>query len=259
MHNVHLLGIPFDANSSFMRGTSLAPDKVREALHSDSSNYFNEAGQDVSALLNDRGNLPPVVPYLGLQKEIWKLYTPDHKWLFLGGDHSISFPTISAVSEHFDSLSILHLDAHPDLYDELDGNRFSHASPFARVMETGKVRQLKQLGIRTLNEHQKKQAEKFGVEIIPMNAWSEDLRVEMDGPVYLSLDLDVMDPAFVPGISHFEPGGLTSRQLINFLQRHKHLNIVAADLVEYNPRRDVNDVTAFTAAKLLKELVFLLS
>ncbi len=259
MNNVNLLGIPFDANSSFMRGPALAPDKIREALHSDSSNYFNETGQDVSQLLVDKGNLPPIVPYHGLKNELLKQYSATEKWLFLGGDHSISYPAVSAVTSHIPKISILHLDAHSDLYDQLDGNRFSHASPFARIMEEGKVERLVQVGVRTLNAHQKEQAEKFGVEIISMNEWADNLVVDLDGPVYLSLDLDVLDPAFVPGVSHYEPGGATTRQLINFLQRHKHLNIIAADIVEYNPRRDYNDVTAFVAAKLVKELVSVLS
>ena len=259
MNTINLLGIPFDAHSSFMRGPALAPDKIREALHSDSSNYFNEAGQDVSKLLADKGNLPPVIPYQGLKKEISKQYTTDQKWLFLGGDHSISYATMSAVAEHFSKISILHLDAHSDLYDEFDGNRFSHACPFARIMEEGKVEKLVQVGIRTLNQHQKEQAEKFGVEINPMNSWTENLVVDLAGPVYLSLDMDVLDPAFAPGISHYEPGGASTRQLINFLQRHQHLNFVAADLVEYNPRRDSNDLAAFVAAKLVKELVGVLT
>jgi len=259
MNPIQLLGIPFDANSSFMRGPAEAPAKIREAFHSDSSNYFNEFGQNVNDLLNDLGDIPAMVPYQGLSKEITRVYSPASKWLFLGGDHSVSYPIIKAISAHHPELSILHLDAHSDLYDELDGNRFSHACPFARVMEEKFAQNLTQVGIRTLNAHQKIQAEKFGVRIISMSQWAENLTIEINGPVYLSLDIDVLDPAFAPGISHYEPGGASTRQLINFLHRHRHLNIIAADLVEYNPRCDVNNMTAYVGAKLVKELVGVLS
>ena len=205
-------------------------------------------------MIEDVGDIPAMVPYDALSKEVSKRYDPKKKWIFLGGDHSVSYPLVQSVAAHHPTLSILHLDAHSDLYDELDGNKFSHACPFARIMENGLARHLTQVGIRTLNAHQQEQAEKFGVNIIRMNQWTEDLTIQMEGPVYLSLDIDVLDPAFAPGISHYEPGGATTRQVVNFIQRHKHLHIVAADIVEYNPLRDVNDLTAFVAAKLLKEL-----
>lgn len=205
-------------------------------------------------MIEDVGDIPAMVPYDALSKEVSKRYDPKKKWIFLGGDHSVSYPLVRSVAAHYPTLSILHLDAHSDLYDELDGNKFSHACPFARIMENGLARHLTQVGIRTLNAHQQEQAEKFGVNIIRMNQWTEDLTIQMEGPVYLSLDIDVLDPAFAPGISHYEPGGATTRQVVNFIQRHKHLHIVAADIVEYNPLRDVNDLTAFVAAKLLKEL-----
>ncbi|WOK04586.1 agmatinase [Imperialibacter roseus] len=259
MKPINLLGIPFDANSSFKRGPAQAPPLIRKALHSDSTNYFNEAGQNVKDLLIDAGDISPMVPYDALQKEISKIYTPSEKWIFLGGDHSVTYPILQAVAPHYPKLSILHLDAHSDLYDELDGNRFSHACPFARIMENGLAQSLTQVGIRTLNKHQKEQAEKFHVNIIPMNKWTEDMTIDIDGPVYISLDIDVLDPAFAPGISHYEPGGASTRQVINFIQRHQHLNIVAADIVEYNPIRDRNDMTAFVAAKFLKELAGIMS
>ncbi|WP_416866528.1 MAG: agmatinase [Imperialibacter sp.] len=259
MKPINLLGISFDANSSFMRGPAQAPPLIRKALHSDSTNYFNEAGQNVKDLLNDAGDILPIIPYNALQKEISKIYTVSEKWIFLGGDHSVTYPILQAVAPHYPKLSILHLDAHSDLYDELDGNRFSHACPFARIMENGLAQSLTQVGIRTLNKHQKEQAERFNVSIIPMNKWTEDMTIDIGGPVYLSLDIDVLDPAFAPGISHYEPGGATTRQVVDFIQRLKHLNIVAADIVEYNPVRDVNEMTAFVAAKFLKELAGIMS
>ena len=121
-------------------------------------------------------------------------------------------------------------------------------------MEQGLADRLVQVGIRTLNPHQAEQAEKYGVEIHPMRGL--DLaRVPRSfaNPLYLSLDLDGIDPAFAPGVSHHEPGGLTTRQVIELIQG-LDAEIVGADIVEYNPLRDFQNMTAFLAAKLLKEI-----
>ena len=120
-------------------------------------------------------------------------------------------------------------------------------------MEEKLVDQLVQVGIRTLTGHQKEQAERFGVEIIDMRAWADGARPSIAGPVYVSLDLDGLDPAFAPGVSHREPGGLSVRDVLNVLFA---LNgpIGGADIVEYNPAQDLGGMTAEVAAKFVKEL-----
>ena len=122
--------------------------------------------------------------------------------LSLGGDHSVAYPIIKAHAEAYAGLNVLHIDAHPDLYDEQSIGHYGHGCPFARLMETGKVARLVQVGIRTMNKHQQEQADRFGVEVIDMRNWRDDLEMQFDGPVYLSLDLDGLDPAFAPGVSH---------------------------------------------------------
>jgi arginase len=110
-----------------------------------------------------------------------------------------------------------------------------------------------QVGIRTLNAHQRRQAERFGVEIIDMRAWDAGMRPRVEGAVYLSLDLDGLDPAFAPGVSHREPGGLSTRDVLGLIHGLDG-RLVGADVVEYNPRQDVGGVTAILAAKLVKEI-----
>ena len=176
--------------------------------------------------------------------------------LLLGGDHSVSFPAVEGVASVHGALDILHFDAHPDLYDDFEGDPHSHASPFARIMERGLARRLVQVGIRTLNRHCRAQAERFGVEIIEMRDFAPESVPIPDGPLYLSIDLDGFDPAFAPGVSHHEPGGLTTRDVLAVLGRIRS-GIVGADIVEYNPARDVNGVTAALAAKLVKEVASL--
>jgi arginase family enzyme len=154
-------------------------------------------------------------------------------------------------------LSILHFDAHPDLYDEYEGNRFSHACPFARIMEEGLARRLVQVGIRTLNAHQAAQAKKFEVTMVTMSAFDPQTVPIPRGPLYISIDLDALDPAFAPGVAHREPGGLSVRDIIRVLHRVKG-PVVGADIVELRPASDVDGMTAGVAAKLLKELAGLM-
>ncbi len=177
--------------------------------------------------------------------------------LVLGGDHSITYPVVRGFAESFPHLTLLHLDAHPDLYDNFEDNPRSHASPFARIMEAGLAGRLVQAGIRTSTPHQRQQALRFGVESIEMRAWSHRPAIHFDGPVYLSLDMDVFDPAFAPGVSHHEPGGLSTRQVLDFLQE-LDCEFVGADIVEFNPSRDPGGITAALGAKLYKEILSLL-
>jgi arginase family enzyme len=126
--------------------------------------------------------------------------------------------------------------------------------PFARIMEEGLATRLVQVGIRTMNPHQRAQAERFGADVIDMRHWRPGLRPDLDGPVYLSLDLDALDPAFAPGVSHHEPGGLSARDVLRLIQDAPG-TLVGADIVEYNPARDLNGVTAMLVAKCLEELL----
>lgn len=150
-------------------------------------------------------------------------------------------------------LQILHFDAHPDLYDSFQGNPRSHASPFARIMENGLASRLVQVGIRTLNRHQREQAQRFGVEIIEMREFDPASVPVLAAPFYVSIDLDGLDPAVAPGVSHHEPGGLGVRDVLRVLHAQR-APLVGADVVELNPDRDINGVTAVVAAKLVREL-----
>ncbi len=171
----------------------------------------------------------------------------------LGGDHSITYPIMRSIAAKYGPVNILHFDAHPDLYDELQNNRRSHASPFARIMEDRLAQRLVQVGIRTLNAHQREQASRFGVEIVPMHDFIVSHVPVLVGRLYVSIDMDGLDPAFAPGVSHLEPGGLSVRDVLNVLARQT-AQLVGADVVELNPDRDVNDMTATVAAKFVKEL-----
>jgi agmatinase len=253
-----IIGIRYDENSSFTKGAADAPPQIRAALRSDAWNLTSENGTDLSndSIFFDAGDIEPVAGsdmLTLIENSIYTLIGDGLTPISLGGDHSITHPIIRAFARKYQNLSILHFDAHPDIYDSYQGNRNSHASPFARIMEQKLVKRLVQVGVRTFTAHQREQVKRFGVESIEMRNVTPDLQLEFEGPVYITFDVDALDPAFAPGVSHREPGGLSTRQAIDLIQRLKG-KVVGADIVEFNPRMDPLHVTATVCAKLLKEI-----
>jgi arginase len=121
-------------------------------------------------------------------------------------------------------------------------------------MEEGLAKRLIQIGIRTMNAHQRKQAARFGVEVLEMRDQPELERLKLTGSVYVSFDVDVLDPAFAPGVSHREPGGMSVREAVTHLHAIRG-DVVGADIVEFNPKQDVAQLTAMVCAKILKEIL----
>ncbi|MBL8546675.1 MAG: arginase family protein [Hyphomonadaceae bacterium] len=259
---VDLIGLPTDVHSSYLRGPAKAPSLIRAALFSPHGNAASERGLEIGAGIEiaDLGDLPlreAAEDDAMIREAIASSLRAGAVPIALGGDHAVTFPILQAIEARHGPVDILHFDAHPDLYDELDGDRRSHASPFARIMEAGLASSLTQVGIRTLNAHQREQAKRFGVTQIQMRdlaAW----RPRFENGLYISVDMDGFDPAYAPGVSHHEPGGLTARYVIDLLLS-LDAPLLGGDVVEYNPDRDINGVTAVLAAKVVKELAALAS
>ena len=256
---VAVVGVPLDENSSFLRGAALAPQSIRAALRSGSANMSTELGIDLDSIggWTDLGDLELASGRDSLdqvEKAVASILSSGAHVLALGGDHSISYPVLRAYTQAYNDLTVLHLDAHPDTYDEYGGSRYSHACPFARIMEERPALKLVQVGIRTANSHQRDQAKRFGITMFEMKDWSPEKMPRLDGPIYLSLDLDVLDPGFAPGVSHHEPGGMSTRDVIQIIHGLPK-SLVGADIVELNPTRDPSGVTATVAAKFYRELV----
>lgn len=254
MNKIIIQGIEFDDKSSYQKGPKLAPVLIREALNSGSMNLYSEKGISIEHLnIKDKGNFE-INDYLDIEKITKNHINLEAKILTLGGDHSITYPIIKAHKEKYPKLDILHIDAHSDLYHSFDGDPYSHACPFARIMESKLAVKLVQVGIRTLNTHQSEQAHKFNVDIYQMRNLNLSTIPKFKNPLYISLDMDAFDPAFAPGVSHHEPGGLSSRQVIELIQNIE-AEVIGADIVEYNPNRDFQNMTAFLAAKMMKEIL----
>jgi len=253
-----LVGIPFDGQSSYLRGTAEAPAEIREALKCNASNSWTELGANLgaAAAYEDAGDLAftEAEAFGAIESGLGALIDQGKRPVSLGGDHSITYPIVKAFAKRYPELTILHFDAHPDLYDEFEGNKLSHACPFARIMEAGLAKRLVQVGIRTATAHQRDQAQRFGVEMVEMRGLPAYGKLKSDGPVYITFDIDVLDPGSAPGVSHREPGGMTVREAITHLHAIQG-HIVGADMVEYNPVQDVAGITATVAAKIVKEIL----
>jgi agmatinase len=258
MQSVSLIGIPHDDNSSFMKGSAEAPPLIRRELNSDCYSSWTETGIDLSAdgRLVDHGDIRfdgGTDPWGLVTESVGRALETGAPLISIGGDHAVTHPVLRAMRRRHPRLTILHFDAHPDIYDAYQGNKRSHASPFARIMEERLADRLIQVGLRAFNDHHRAQFERFGVEVIEMGRCNGPLNLELATPVYISLDLDGLDPAYAPGVSHREPGGLSPRQIIDWIHKIEQ-PIVGADVVEYNPRCDFSNVTATVAAKLVKEI-----
>lgn len=255
---IQLIGLPTDTHSSFLRGPAQAPKAIRAALASHHANQATELGAElgVDIAVEDLGDLlldESVADFDRIAAAASAAVEAGKVPLFLGGDHMVTYPIITGIAAARGPVNILHFDAHPDTYDDFEGDPLSHASPFARIMERGLATRLVQVGIRTLNGHCREQAERFGIETIEMRRFSPDTVPIPEGQLYVSIDMDALDPAFAPGVSHHEPGGLSVREILSVLHRIE-APIVGADVVEYNPARDINGMTAVVAAKFIKEL-----
>lgn len=256
--DIAILGVPYDGKSSYLKGPSKGPQAIRAASTGEAINAWTELGINLedAVTIVDLGDVDVAGNFSDfsarIEEGVWEILERNGRPIVLGGDHSISLPTVRAMAKKYSTLDILHFDAHPDLYEDLYGDRFSHACPFARILDEDLAKNLVQVGIRASTGDHRQKAAAFGVRTITMKDWQDDLTLAFSNPLYISFDADVLDPAFAPGVSHHEPGGLSTRQVINLLHALE-ADIVGMDVVEVNPARDVSGITAAAAVKIIME------
>jgi agmatinase len=255
-----ILGIPFDEKSSYIKGAAKGPQAIREASTDEAINAWTESGihLEEETVISDLGDIGVSGSFeevfSRIEKRVREILEKGAVPIILGGDHSISYPSVKAFSRKYVNLDILHFDAHPDLYEELYGDRYSHACPFARIMEKGFAANVVQVGIRAATGEHRKLAKKHKVRMIEMKDIKEDIALNFSNPLYISVDIDALDPAFAPGVSHHEPGGLSTRQVINMIHSLS-AQVVGLDVVEVNPDRDSSGITASAAVKIIMEIL----
>ncbi len=258
-YNLAIIGVPFDEKSSFLKGAAGGPAAIRAASTGRARNPFTELGVDLEhdTVIVDLGDVDTsgdVDKTFGrIESAVLDILKKKAKPIILGGDHSITYPVLKAMAKRYPALDILHFDAHPDLYEDLYGDRYSHACPFARIMEDGLAKGLVQVGVRAATRDQWAKARRHGVRMIEMKDFKDGLVLSFSRPLYISFDLDSLDPGFAPGVSHHEAGGLSTRQVLDLIHTLK-ARIVGLDVVELNAARDPSGITAAAAVKIIKEV-----
>jgi agmatinase len=269
-----IVGIPFDSGTTYRPGARFGPGAIRQG--SKLLRAYNPAqGSEPFAKLQmaDAGDVTcnpfDIVEALGqIDAGIDALLGSTGGVLALGGDHTIALPMLRAVQRHFGSVALLHFDAHLDTWDTYFGAPYTHGTPFRRATEEGLLLDDRgvHVGIRgplfTATDVSDDRA--LGFEIVRATDFDaygvagvvERIRARLgDHPVYVSVDIDVLDPAHAPGTGTPEAGGLTSRELLAVIRGLRGLRIVSADIVEVAPAYDHAEITAFAAAHVGYELL----
>jgi agmatinase len=251
------VGLPDDSQSSFHRGCAEAPPRIRSAYDGNCYSATSESGVDLTGSVADLGDWAPQASWeltsVAYRESAARLFRAGKVPFFAGGDHGVTVPIVLGQPVY-----VIQFDAHPDLYPEYEGGRTSHACVAARLLEMEHVAGVTQLGIRTLNAPQAAEAERHRERLLIYQACDLPEKIPAldhipaNALVYITLDLDGLDPAFAPGVAHPVPGGLAPRQVLDFLQRFPW-RLAGMDAVEVHPGRDVNDQTAILAARLIHE------
>jgi agmatinase len=254
-----ILGLPMDSTTSFRPGTRLAPYRVREVSESieEYSVYLDRSLEELSYY--DAGDI--IIPYGNIQESLRRIewvaeqFILQGKQLYcLGGEHLVSLPLIRAYYRSFPELVVFQLDAHADLREDYLGETLSHATVMRHVAELLGDNRVYQMGIRSATKDELHFAARHTKLFLDQLPDPEHLLAAVgDKPVYLTIDIDFLDPAFAPGTGTPEAGGFTSRELLQWLHGMRGLNVVGFDLIEISPPYDQGDNTSILAAKLLRE------
>lgn len=264
--DIVLFGIPFDGTTSFRPGTRFAMQAIRPDSYG-LETYSPYLKRDLeNCKIYDGGDLE--MPLGNTQKAMDTIleYTrglvaDNKKFLMVGGEHLVSFPTIQAAYEKYPDLHVIHIDAHTDLRDEFLGEKLSHASVIRRCHEFLGDGRIFQFGIRSGTEQEFEWAKDHTyLEPFYVNTVKEVVENLRDVPVYITIDLDVLDPSVLPGTGTPEPGGITYRELLEAIGHFQHLNnIVAADVVELSPQYDTSGASTAVACKTIREMLLTLA
>jgi agmatinase len=272
--NLCIVGFPWDLSSTFRKGVHEAPSVIRKIAKAEFYGNFTEDGVDLTRIwrVYDYGDVEAAKSTDEMRKSVYDiirgLYNDELRFLFLGGDHLITYFTLHALTQlSKENWALIYLDAHPDLEEEYKGDRYSHGSVVKRLVEETNLRaeSVVEVGIRTPLPSELEFADDVGIRIVStveferLGASDVAKQVLKFLPkdvekVYLSIDLDILDPAYAPGLTYPEPGGISTRSLLDFIHGLKELEIVAFDVVELCPPYDNrSNITAIGATKIILE------
>ncbi|MFH0702347.1 MAG: agmatinase [bacterium] len=257
-----LVGLPYDGTCSFKPGTRFGPEMIRIASQGIET-YSMYQNKDLSEIaFYDAGDLE--FPFGDKQEALNRIAQATREtldfqkhWLGIGGEHLVTYPAVKTYLNKYPDLIVLHFDAHADLRENYLGETFSHATVMRQISNLIGPQRIIQIGIRSgvqeefewMNNHSTLFNNKSQIPAI--------LEKISDHPVFLTIDLDVLDPGIMSGVGTPEPGGMSFNELIFWLLSLKNLNYVGADIVELSPHYDISGVSAITAAKIIREILLL--
>lgn len=262
--DIVLAGIPYDGTCSFRPGTRFGPEMCRLASYGIEtySPYQDRDIEDINFF--DAGELD--LPFGNrdkcldiIEKASASVLADNKSWLGIGGEHLVTYPVIKSYFNKYPDLAIVHFDAHTDLRDEYMGESMSHATVIKKCVDLIGADNLAQIGIRSGTKTE------FDFMENNKTLWknldeADKLVKKFEGkPVFLTIDLDVLDPSVMPGTGTPEAGGLTFNELLKWLSFVKKLNIVGADVVELSPHYDSSGGSDVLAAKLVREVLLMLA
>ncbi len=257
-----ILGCPYDGSASFRPGARFGPSAIRRASWGIEtySPYFQKDLTRFS--IHDMGDLELPLGEkkvaLDFIRKAVKMILSAHKFpIFLGGDHLITLPIVEEILNNYRDLHLIHIDAHTDLRGDYLGEPLSHSTVMRKVLNHLGRGRLFQIGIRSGTAEEFALAKKMHslVTVTPSSLKSMVTRLK-NRPVYITLDLDVLDPGCFPGVGTPEPGGLSFRELLSIIKRLKDLHVIGFDLVELTPDYDPTQISSVTASVILREMIF---
>ncbi|CAL1262308.1 unnamed protein product [Larinioides sclopetarius] len=276
--DVGIIGIPMDIGASNRPGTRFGPRQIRTESSLLRPCNSSTGDQPFSFLqIADLGDVPFTMYDIrqaikDIKNFMLKVLDKNCKPVTLGGDHTITYPILQAMKEKHGPVGLVHVDAHADVNDLMMGCKIAHGTPFRRAFEEGALdpKRVVQIGLRgtcyTPDDYKWSKDQGFRL-VLADECWytsltplMAEIRTQMgSGPVYVSLDIDALDPCFAPGTGTPEIGGLTTIQMLEIIRGLKGVNIVGGDLVEVSPPYDPSGNTALTAANMVFELLCSLS
>ena len=255
--DIVITGIPYDQTSSFLPGSKYGPEFIRfcsdniedySPYQEKSLNDFKICDLDDLTLNNENWDET-------VEKKLQEVFDKSKFFIFLGGEHTITVPIIRVLKSIYQELSVIQFDAHCDLRDEYQGKKLCHASVMRRVSELIGIERIYQFGIRSGTREEFKTGKNlYKFEVYkPLSSVIESIK----GPVYLSIDVDILDPGVLPAVSTPEPGGISYQELIKALLLLKDKQLIGADIVEYNPLTASPYTSGSTVAEILREVILL--
>ncbi|WP_422124043.1 agmatinase [Planococcus sp. X10-3] len=260
-----LYGMPMDWTVSYRPGSRFGPNKIREVSIGleEYSPYLDRELEDVRFF--DAGDIP--LPFGNPEKSLLEIETYVHTLLKddkipmgMGGEHLVSLPVMRAVASKYDDLAIIHFDAHTDLRENYEGEEYSHSTPIRKIADHIGPKNVYSFGIRSGMKEEFEWAKENGMHLSKfevLEPLKEVLPTLAGRNVYVTIDMDVLDPAHAPGTGTVDAGGITSRELLASIHAiaASGVNVVGFDLVELAPVYDHSDQTANTASKLMREMI----